>query len=117
MQRTNGIGIRRRVAREMRRELQQDWEALCMVPIRSCYSHKKAVGEPYWKVVEGAIVEGEVRFTGEAKGDTSTIVWLNGEQVSRYTSEKYREPAPIGLQIHPGLVMKVEFCDLRAKAL
>jgi hypothetical protein len=88
-----------------------------MVPIRSCYSHKKAVGEPYWKVVEGAIVEGEVRFTGEAKGDTSTIVWLNGEQVSRYTSEKYREPAPIGLQIHPGLVMKVEFCDLRAKAL
>jgi len=158
----------------------------------------KVVGEPYWKVVEGAIVgendsekkgsmlytdrpyadvvvEGEVRFSGEidsgimvrkpelqvqigvsrslkrdmtcsfytgkypeeaqapkaaellkpgawnrirveAKGDTFTV-WLNGEQVSRYTSEKYREPAPIGLQIHPGLVMKVEFRDLRAKAL
>jgi hypothetical protein len=49
--------------------------------------------------------------------DTSTIVWLNGEQVSGYMSEKYREPALIGLQIHPGLVMKVEFCDLRVKAL
>jgi hypothetical protein len=158
----------------------------------------KVVGEPYWKVVDGAIVgqndaekkgsmlytdkpygdvlvEGEVRFTGEidsgimvrkpelqvqigvsrslkkdmtcsfytgkypeearapkaadllktgewnrirveAKGDTFTV-WLNGQQVSQYTSEKYREPAPIGLQIHPGLVMKVEFRDLRAKPL
>jgi len=158
----------------------------------------KVVGEPYWKVVNGAIVgendaekkasmlytdkhygdvivEGEVRFTGEidsgimlrkpelqvqigvsrklqkdmtcsfytgtypeearapkaaellkpgewnrirvmAKGDTFTV-WLNGEQVSQYTSDKYREPAPIGLQIHANLVMKVEFRDLRAKPL
>lgn len=158
----------------------------------------KVVGEPYWKVVDGAIVgendaekkgsmlytdtpyrdvivEGDVRFTGEidsgimvrkpelqvqigvsrslkkdmtcsfytgkypeearapkaadllnpgewnrirvkAKGDTFTV-WLNGTQVSQYTSDTYREPAPIGLQIHPGLVMKVEFRDLRAKAL
>jgi hypothetical protein len=56
------------------------------------------------------------RIRVEAKGDTFTV-WLNGQQVSQYTSEKYREPAPIGLQIHPGLVMKVEFRDLRAKAL
>jgi hypothetical protein len=56
------------------------------------------------------------RIRLEAKGDTFTV-WLNGEQVSRYTSDKYRDPAPIGLQIHPGLVMKVEFRDLRAKAL
>jgi hypothetical protein len=56
------------------------------------------------------------RIRLEAKGDTFTV-WLNGQQVSQYTSEKYREPAPIGLQIHPGLVMKVEFRDLRAKVL
>jgi hypothetical protein len=56
------------------------------------------------------------RIRLEAKGDTFTV-WLNGQKVSQYTSEKYREPAPIGLQIHPGLVMKVEFRDLRAKAL
>jgi hypothetical protein len=56
------------------------------------------------------------RIRVESKGDTFTV-WLNGQQVSQYTSEKYREPAPIGLQIHPGLVMKVEFRDLRAKAL
>jgi len=157
----------------------------------------KVVGEPYWKVVDGAIIgandeqkkgsmlyteksygdaiiEGEVRFNGEidsgimvrkpelqvqigvsrslkrdmtcsfytgkypeearapnaekllkpgawnrirleAKGDTFTV-WLNGEQVSQYTSENYREPGPVGLQIHPGLVMQVEFRDLRALA-
>ena len=158
----------------------------------------KVVGEPYWKVVAGAIVgqndaakkgsmlyteksygdvivEGEFRFTGEidsgimvrkpelqvqigtsrklqkdmtcsfytgtypeearapkaaallksgewnrirlaAKGDTFTV-WLNGQQVSQYTSDKYREPAPIGLQIHANVEMKVEFRDLRAKAM
>lgn len=158
----------------------------------------KVVGEPYWKVVDGAIVgendaamkgsmlyteksygdvivEGEVRYSGridsgimvrkpelqvqigessslkrdmtcsfytgtypeearapkagallkpgewnrirvEAKGDTFTV-WLNGEQVSQYTSDDYRTPAPIGLQIHPNIQMKVEFRDLRAKAL
>jgi hypothetical protein len=158
----------------------------------------KVVGEPYWKVVDGAIVgandadmkgsmlyteksygdvivEGEVRFNGridsgimvrkpelqvqigesrslkrdmtccfytgkypeearapkagelikpgewnrirvEAKGDTFTV-WLNGQQVSQYTSDDYRTPAPIGLQIHPNIHMKVEFRDLRAKAL
>lgn len=56
------------------------------------------------------------RIRVEAKGDTFTV-WLNGEHVSRYTSDKYREAGPIGLQIHDGLVMKVEFRDLRAKAL
>ena len=56
------------------------------------------------------------RIRLEAKGDTFTV-WLNGQQVSQYTSDRYREPGPIGLQIHPGLVMKVEFRDLRAKPL
>jgi hypothetical protein len=56
------------------------------------------------------------RIRVKAKGDTFTV-WLNGQQVSQYTSDKYREPAPIGLQIHAGLVMKVEFRDLRAKEL
>lgn len=56
------------------------------------------------------------RIRLEAKGDTFTV-WLNGEQVSQYENEKYAEPAPIGLQIHRGVVMKVEFRDLRALAL
>jgi hypothetical protein len=56
------------------------------------------------------------RIRVEAKGDTFTV-WLNGQQVSQYTSDKYAEPGPIGLQIHANLVMKVEFRDLRAKPL
>jgi len=56
------------------------------------------------------------RIRVEAKGDTFTV-WLNGEQVSRYTSPKYAEPAPLGLQIHKGLPMKVEFKNIRALAL
>ena len=56
------------------------------------------------------------KFRIEAKGDTFTV-WLNGEQVSRFTDPNYSGPAPIGLQIHPGLKMKVEFRNVRAKAL
>lgn len=56
------------------------------------------------------------RIRLEARGDTFTV-WLNGEQVSSYTSAKYDGPAPIGLQIHAGLPMKVEFRNIRALAL
>lgn len=52
----------------------------------------------------------------EARGDTFTV-WLNGEQVSRYTDSKYAGAGPIGLQIHAGLPMKVEFRTIRAAAL
>lgn len=56
------------------------------------------------------------RIRVQAKGDTFTV-WLNGEPVSSYTNAKYAEPAPIGLQIHKGLPMKVEFKNIRARAL
>jgi hypothetical protein len=56
------------------------------------------------------------RIRIEARGNTFTV-WLNGEQVSRYSSGEHASPAPIGLQVHPKVRMKVEFRDLRAKAL
>jgi len=52
----------------------------------------------------------------EVKGDTFTT-WVNGVKVSEYTDPKYKEPGPIGLQIHPGLAMKVEFRDIRIRVL
>lgn len=52
----------------------------------------------------------------EAKGDTFTA-WVNGQKVTEYTNPKYNQPAPLGLQIHPGLVMKVEFRNIRLKEL
>jgi hypothetical protein len=51
----------------------------------------------------------KIRF--QAKGDTYTV-WLNGEQVSNYVDANYPKAAPIGLQIHPGVVMKVEYRNI-----
>ena len=56
------------------------------------------------------------RIRIEARGDTFTV-WLNGQQVTRYTNAKYAQPGPVGLQIHAGLKMKVEFRNLRALPL
>lgn len=55
-------------------------------------------------------------FRLEAKGDTFTV-WINGEQAVKYVNPKYPDPAPIGLQIHGGLKMKVEFRNVRVKEL
>jgi hypothetical protein len=56
------------------------------------------------------------KFRIEAKGDTFTV-WLNGEQVGQFTDAHYPGGAPIGLQVHPGLTMKVEFRNVRVKVL
>ncbi len=56
------------------------------------------------------------KFKFQAKGDTFTV-WINGTQASSYKDAKYAAPGPIGLQIHPGLDMKVEFRDLRIHTL
>jgi hypothetical protein len=50
------------------------------------------------------------------KGDTVTV-WINGAQASQYKDARYADPGPIGLQIHGGLAMKIEFRNLRIKPL
>jgi len=56
------------------------------------------------------------KFRIEAQDDTFTV-WLNGVRISQYTDARYAGGAPLGLQVHPGLKMKVEFRNLRAAAL
>jgi hypothetical protein len=51
-------------------------------------------------------------FRLEARGTTFTV-WINGQPASHYTDEKFSGPAPLGLQIHGGLKMKVEYRDIR----
>lgn len=51
-----------------------------------------------------------------AKGDTFTV-WCNGVKVTEYKNPKYASPAPIGLQIHPGVKMKVEFRNIKIQEL
>lgn len=55
-------------------------------------------------------------FRLEAKGTTFTV-WINGQPASRYTDGKFTGPGPLGLQIHAGLKMKVEYRNIRAAAL
>jgi hypothetical protein len=56
------------------------------------------------------------KYRLEAKGDTFTV-WLNGKEAVKYANTNYPTAGPIGLQIHPGLVMKVEFRNVRVKVL
>jgi hypothetical protein len=56
----------------------------------------------------------KIRF--EARGDVFKI-WLNGEQVLTWESKDYPEAGPIGLQIHSGVNMKIEFRNLKAAEL
>ena len=51
----------------------------------------------------------KVRF--QAKGDTYTV-WVNGEQVSNYVDGAYPQAGPIGLQVHGGVEMKVEYRNI-----
>ena len=47
----------------------------------------------------------------QAKGDTYTV-WINGEQVSHYVDAAYPQAGPIGLQVHGGVNMKVEYRNI-----
>ena len=55
-------------------------------------------------------------FRIQAKGDTFTC-WINGQKASEYTDPKFSGPAPIGLQIHPGVEMKCEYRNIRIAPL
>lgn len=55
-------------------------------------------------------------FRIEAKGDTFTC-WINGQKASEYTDPKFSGAAPIGLQIHPGVVMKCEYRNIKIAEL
>ena len=52
----------------------------------------------------------------QARGATYDV-WLNGQHVLNYQDQAFPGPGPIGLQIHGGLDMKVEFRGVRAAAL
>jgi len=45
------------------------------------------------------------------------VVWLNGKKVMTYASETAEEEGPIGLQLHGGKDMAIDFRNLLAKPL
>jgi len=52
----------------------------------------------------------------QARGDTF-MCWINGQKASEYTDAKFSGAAPLGLQIHGGVEMKVEYRNLRLAPL
>ena len=54
-------------------------------------------------------------FRLEARGPVFTV-WINGQPAVNYTDEKFIGAAPLGLQIHAGVKMKVEYRNLRVAA-
>jgi hypothetical protein len=55
-------------------------------------------------------------FRIQAKGDTFKC-WINGKPASEYTDAKFSGAAPIGLQIHGGVVMKCEYRNIKIAEL
>jgi hypothetical protein len=55
-------------------------------------------------------------FRIQAKGDTFTC-WINGTKASEYTDPKFSGANPLGLQIHPGVVMKCEYRNMNIAEL
>ena len=55
-------------------------------------------------------------FRIQAKGDTFTC-WINGKKASEYTDAKFNGAAPLGLQIHGNVEMKVEYRNIKISEL
>jgi hypothetical protein len=55
-------------------------------------------------------------FRIQARGDTFTC-WINGTKASEYTNPKFSGAAPLGFQIHPGVVMKCEYRNVKIAEL
>ncbi len=55
-------------------------------------------------------------FRIHAKGNTF-MCWINGTKASEYTDARFAGAATIGLQIHPGVKMKVEYRNIRLAEL
>ncbi len=49
--------------------------------------------------------------------DKTYTVWLNNQEVMTYTSEKIPDGGPIGLQLHPGNEMHIQYKDIWLKEL
>jgi len=55
-------------------------------------------------------------FRIQAKGDTFSC-WINGQKASEYTDAKFSGAAPLGLQIHGAVEMKVEYRHMKIAPL
>ena len=69
------------------------------------------------KGVDKLLKEGEWNQLSITAKGPSYVVTLNGTQVLDYTSGTAKEKGPIGLQVHQGFDMKIEFRNLTVEAI
>ncbi|HNR08872.1 MAG TPA: DUF1080 domain-containing protein [Saprospiraceae bacterium] len=79
-------------------------------------------GSPYIPVLRYPVEAKGVKEILDEKGwntmkvkvvDKTYTVWLNGREVMTYTSEKIPESGPVGLQLHPGNDMQIQYRKIR----
>lgn len=89
--------------------------------------NRDMTGSPYIGSAKGYPVEAEHvnellkvddwnDMTIAAIGNTYSV-WLNGKQVLNYHSATASEHGPIGLQVHPGCTMTIDFRNIRLAEL
>jgi hypothetical protein len=83
----------------------------------TCSPYISGKGYPKKAEVAELLKEGEWnKIRIEAKGKNYKV-WLAGKEVMDYTSESAAAEGPIGLQVHAGKVMKIEFRNLTVEDL
>ncbi|HNT22491.1 MAG TPA: DUF1080 domain-containing protein, partial [Saprospiraceae bacterium] len=79
-------------------------------------------GSPYIPVLRYPVEAKGVKEILDEKGwntmkvkvvDKTYTVWLNGREVMTYTSEKIPAAGPVGLQLHPGNDMHIQYRKIR----
>lgn len=95
------------------RSLKKDMTCAFYCTIPGSKPAKAGYPEAGWAPRVAALWKGDAwnKLRFQAKGDTFTV-WLNGEQVSNYVDASYPQAAPIGLQVHGGVKMKVEYRNI-----
>lgn len=92
------------------RSLKKDMTCSIYVPKGGYKGHEAQGTEKLLKVGDW----NKIRF--EARGSNFKIS-LNGEQVLTWESDQFPDAGPIGLQLHGGVDMKIEFRNLKAAEL
>ncbi|HYE19556.1 MAG TPA: DUF1080 domain-containing protein [Tepidisphaeraceae bacterium] len=79
----------------------------------ACLYYGGKYPEPARAKVAGILKLGEWNHWRIEHKDGNVKVWLNGQHVLNWDAPKPSDPAPIGIQIHGGVVMKVEFKNVK----
>ncbi len=68
---------------------------------------------PVFADIDGVIKPGDWNHIKVKVVDTTYTVWLNGTEVMTYTSEDLPAKGPVGLQLHPGNTMAVDYRNIK----